>query len=134
MVCIYCGQKTQVINSRTQHRNNQVWRRRKCLSCKSVFTTEEKADYSSHWLIRTQNKALQPFSRDKLHISLYESLKHRKTAVKDASALADTIIKKLAGNMQDGVVDMKTVQQHCLIALNRFDKVAAIHYQAFHKA
>lgn len=134
MVCIYCGQKTQVINSRTQHRSNQVWRRRKCLSCKSVFTTEEKADYSSHWLIKTQNNGLLPFSRDKLLVSLYESLKHRKTALKDASALADTIIKKLAGNMRDGVVEMKTIEQHALVALNRFDKAAAVHYQAFHKS
>jgi len=133
MVCIYCGNKTQVINSRTQHRSNQVWRRRKCLTCSSVFTTEEKADYASHWLIKTQNNGLQPFNRDKLLISLFESLKHRKTALEDASDIADTVIKKLAGNMRNGVVEMKTVEQHALVALNRFDKVAAVHYQAFHK-
>lgn len=132
MVCIYCGQKTRVINSRFQHRSNQVWRRRKCLDCNSVFTTEEKADLAGHWLIKTRNGALQPFNRDKLFISLYESLKHRKTASEDASALADTIINKLAGNMRGGVVEMKTIEQHILVALNRFDKVAAVHYQAFH--
>lgn len=133
MVCIHCGSKTQVINSRHQVRNNQVWRRRQCKQCQAVFTTEETPQYSAAWVIKTKNGAIRPFSRDKLQSSIYISCKHRKTALEDASGLTDTIIMKLSANVQDGVIQMQTINQVAQVALNRFDKAASIHYQAFHK-
>ena len=133
MVCIHCGSKTQVINSRHQVRNNQVWRRRQCKQCKAVFTTEETPQYNSEWVIKTKNGALRPFSRDKLQSSIYISCKHRNTALEDASGLTDTIIKKLSQDIQNGVLEMQTINQVTQVALNRFDKAASVHYQAFHK-
>lgn len=132
MVCVHCGSETQVINSRPQKRSNQVWRRRQCLKCKAIFTSEESAEYGASWAIKTDSGKMLPFSRDKLFLSLYECCKHRKTAVEDATALTDTIIKKVAPNIQDGIVDMKTVAQVSLVALNRFDKAAGVQYQAYH--
>jgi transcriptional regulator NrdR family protein len=131
MVCIHCQSETQVSNSRLQKKLNRVWRRRAC-SQGHVFTTLEAADYASQWLVAGAPKRLQPFSRDKLFISLYQSLQHRKTALSDASALTDTIIQKLAGQITDGVIASSTVTSVAQIALNRFDSAASSHYQAFH--
>lgn len=132
MVCIHCGAKTQVINSRSQKRNNQVWRRRQCLKCQSVFTTEESTQLAAAWIVKSKQGALQPFSRDKLLISLFNCLKHRKTAINDATGLTDTVIAKLSGAAKDGSLEAKTMQQTVQVALNRFDKAASIQYQAFH--
>jgi len=134
MVCIHCGQKTHIINSRLQKRSNQVWRRRECLNCQAVFTTEEKTDYSAAWLVRDQSGALQPFSHLKLFLSLYKSCEHRKTALSDAEALTDTVIKKLLGRSATSpAIDRQLIIQTTLVALNRFDRAASSHYQAFHK-
>lgn len=134
MVCIYCGGTTQVFNSRPQKRTNTVWRRRRCNTCNSVFTSEESAQYGAAWLVRRPTGALEPFSRDKLLISLHKSLGHRPTALGDASGLADTVIKKLLADARtDGTIEAAHIAQIVLVALNRFDKAAASHYQAFHR-
>jgi transcriptional repressor NrdR len=132
MVCIYCSGKTQVLNSRHQKRSNQVWRRRHCLECKSTFTTLESAEYTLAWQVRGRNRQLEPFSRDKLFLSIWNSLQHRKTALTDASGLTDTVIKKLLGEVEAATLDAGTIQRTALVALTRFDKAAATHYQAFH--
>lgn len=132
MVCIHCGQKTQVINSRLQQRANQIWRRRACLGCRAVFTTLESADYSAAWLVKGLSGSLTPFSRDRLFLSLYASCKHRQAAVNDAGALADTIRRQLLPQVRDGVVTARAITAAAQVALDRFDRAAAVHYQAFH--
>ncbi len=132
MVCIYCGGQTGVVNSRAQKKNNQVWRRRRCETCKAVFSTQEAAQYNLAWRVRN-GKRLQPFSGLKLFMSLYKSCEHRKTALSDAEELTDTVINKLPALMRDGVISSQDITGAAQIALNRFDKAASSHYQAFHK-
>ena len=134
MVCIHCGEKTHVINSRAQKRHNQIWRRRQCFACGAVFTTSEAAKYEAAWTVHRPGGHLEPFSRDKLLLSLYASCKHRKTALNDASALVDTVIKKLSDQVRAGRVDAQAIAQTAQVALNRFDKAASVHYQAYHQA
>jgi transcriptional repressor NrdR len=134
MVCIHCHGDTQVTNSRPQKRNNQIWRRRQCLRCKSIFSTHESADFPSIWRVRGVTGSLEPFSRDKLLVSLFVSLQHRKTALKDAGALADTVISKLSDHVTDAVISGQAIAQVAQVALNRFDKAASTHYGAFHSS
>lgn len=133
MVCIYCSSATQVTNSRHQKRANQVWRRRKCVNCGAIFSTTEVAD-SSQALSVNIDKSIQPFSRDILFISLYDSLKHRKDAMRDASALTTTIVSMLYPLADEAVVERDVVATISYTVLERFDKVAATHYKAFHPA
>jgi transcriptional regulator NrdR family protein len=102
------------------------------LDCGSTFTTEESTQYSSAWTVKDKKGALQAFSRDKMFLSLYNSLQHRQTAREDASGLADTIINKLALDVTDGAMTSTQISATALVALNRFDKAASTHYQAFH--
>lgn len=132
MVCIHCESKTQVINSRPQKRHNQVWRRRECTKCGTVFTTEETPLFEAVWAVTSKQGALHPFSRDKLFLSLYNSCQHRRTAVQDAAGLVDTIIKRLAAQSSGGLIDRHTIIQVAQVALNRFDVAASVHYEAFH--
>lgn len=131
MVCIYCGSETKVTNSRPQKRANKVWRRRQCLSCMAIFTTTEVVDLSGSVRVAKQ-KHLQAFQRDKLLLSIHDSLKHRKTAVSDATGLTDTVIARLYPLMTDSVLHTADIAVITLEVLNRFDKTAATHYAAFH--
>lgn len=133
MVCIHCGSNTQVTNSRLQKRRNQVWRRRQCVSCQALFTTEEGADYTAAWAVQGVEGGLEPFSRDKLFISMYESLKHRSAALADAGDLTDTVMQKLHKAQRDGVITHSSIIQTVEVALTRFDSVASTYYVAFHQ-
>lgn len=131
MVCIYCGGYTRVINSRHQSRSNGVWRRRRCLACKAVFSTEEAARLEAAWQVWDSGR-LKPFSRDELFLSVYDSCQHRKTALGDAEGLTETVINKLAAHVKGGTLEKTDITGVVQVALNRFDKAASVYYEARH--
>lgn len=131
MVCVYCGSETKVSNSRLQKKANQVWRRRVCLQCDAIFTTREAVDVTRALRIY-KNKQYEPFSRDTLLLSVYDSLRHRKTATADATALTETIMSRLLPRIADATLQRQDVLEVTTGVLARFDKAAATSYQAFH--
>lgn len=77
-------------------------------------------------------KRLEAFQRDKLLLSIHDSLKHRKTATSDATGLTDTVIARLYPLMQNTIIEKIDITVITLEILQRFDKTAATHYAAFH--
>jgi transcriptional repressor NrdR len=132
MVCIYCGGDLAVSNSRPQKSRNQTWRRRPCKACGAVFTSLEHLDLASSLTV-AKNDQLQPFDRDRLFISLYESLRHRPAAMSDARELASTVTVHIIKNATNGSVEARTICQQTLNTLRKFDQTAAMHYAAFHQ-
>ncbi len=132
MVCIYCGGNTRVTNSRPQVRSNQVWRRRQCNKCGALFSTTEKNDPGETLVVKVDDGNQESFLIEKLFLSIYESMKYRKNAVADAKYLTQTVINKLSHSTNNGVIDSKLITKAVLVSLNRFDKIAASHYLAFH--
>ncbi len=130
MVCIYCGEKTKTTNSRSSAANFRTWRRRQCISCQAIFTTEETADLKQS--LRVKNGAsLRPFIYEKLFLDVYESLSHRKTAYTDAKGLTDTIILKLLP-CKSGIIQNTEVKETALEVLKRFDSAAFTYYKSHH--
>ena len=130
MVCIYCGGKTKVANSRSSIKTGSTWRRRRCLGCSAVMTTRERVDLEDALRIKTTSGRLQPFLRDKLLVSVHLSLSHRKTALSDSTELTDTIIGTLAGLHTDGVIDITALTDEAASTLARFDNAAGVYYKA----
>jgi transcriptional regulator NrdR family protein len=108
-----------------------VWRRRKCVNCGAIFSTLEGVNISQALSVQKKN-GLEPFSRDTLLITVYDSLRHRKTALQDATALTSTIISTLTPLADNAVIDRDVIVTVTGTILQRFDKPAATHYQAFH--
>jgi transcriptional repressor NrdR len=133
MVCVHCSGATRVVNSRAQKRSNRVWRRRQCLVCSRVFSTEEGVQYENVWLVMDTSGRYRPFSPDKLQLSLYRSCQHRPTALNDAAALSKTIIQKLQSKLTDGLINSQVIAQVSQVALNRFDRAASVNYAAYHQ-
>jgi transcriptional regulator NrdR family protein len=133
MVCIYCGANTQIINSRPKPRFNQTWRRRHCKSCLATYTTIEQPSFSSTWLVsKTGSLESEPFYPEKLFLSLYRSLEHRVNPLTDAKHLCATVIVKLEAETTNGLFESSKIRDISLVCLRRFDKTAAVHYEAFH--
>lgn len=102
------------------------------MKCRAVFSTQETVQYRLAWQVR-HGKRLEPFSRLRLLISLQTSCGHRKTALSDAEALTETVIRKLTAYVSDGSIDKNDITQVAQVALNRFDKAASVHYAAHHR-
>jgi transcriptional repressor NrdR len=127
MVCIYCGGDTQVTNSRLQKRANTVWRRRKCLECGAIWTSLEAPEARSAFRV-IKNESMHEFSPETLMISLYEALRHRKTAVTDAAALTHTVLSELY-KKRVAALSTADIKKTAHAVLSRFDKTAAAVYQ-----
>lgn len=133
MVCIYCYNPTQVVNSRLQKKSNNIWRRRKCVVCAAVFTTQEQVRLSSSFVVAKQPGAvnLSPFHREILFLSITQACGHRQDAIKDAIELTETIITALPFSKQ-GTITTNQIADTSYEILSRFDKVAATYYRAYH--
>lgn len=131
MVCLYCGSKTEVTNSRSQKRRNQTWRRRHCLSCDITLTSIEAYDLSQSIVVCDTPRRTIPFSRDKLFLSLLASLGHRPNPLTDAAALCDTVIAAVVSARRVSIepTSIITFASH---ALKQFDTPAYVHYAANH--
>ena len=72
--------------------------------------------------------------REKLFISIYESCRHRPTAISDAIGLTDTIINQCLGIQKpNGVIRRSDVILIASEVLTRFDTVAGTYYTAYHR-
>ena len=93
MFCPYCDYSdTEVVNSRATKKNTRVWRRRKCIKCKSVFTTHEAVDLSNIVIIKKSGKT-EYFNRAKLYSGIYGSTIGLK--VEDREKLVEKITKEV---------------------------------------
>jgi transcriptional repressor NrdR len=131
MICPYCASHTKVTNSRPSIKTPEVWRRRQCLICNSIWTTREVVDLSLSHTIRTHQNSLEPFQRDKLFVSLLDSCAHRKTALADASALTDTVLGMIL-RQENAEIDINYLIELTADTIKRFDKTAAAVYRAKH--
>lgn len=131
MDCIYCGVKTKVSNSRKQKRTSQVWRRRTCPDCKAIFSTLEGVDLEKSLAVGKNGK-IEPFSRDKLLLSVFSACGHRKDALESSVALTSTIIGKATSRHAGPTLERDEVVKIATETLKRFDRPAYVQYKAYH--
>lgn len=70
--------------------------------------------------------------RDKLYLSVYDSVRHRKNACTDATELTDSIVARLQALTNSPSIETSMITEVALSFLDKFDRVAATHYRAFH--
>ena len=108
-----------------------MWRRRKCLKCGNVYSSIDAINWGQ--AIRYNHKGrLEPFSRDKLFLILYEACRHRKTAQSDATALTDTVLSKLWSRVASASLTREQIVSTAADVLKHFDRAAASAYLAYH--
>jgi len=122
-----------VANSRPQKRLMQVWRRRACLQCGAIFTSNEVVDLGTSLIVRAPQGTITPFSRDKLFVSVLRAVGHRTEPLADANALTATIISKLLHATTEAAIEPSQITDIVLETLTRFDKAAAVQYGAYHQ-
>jgi len=93
MDCPYCGYNdSKVIDSRSV--NDGIRRRRQCLSCGSRFTTYERLQPASLFVIKKDERR-EEFSRDKLLTGIRKACEKRPLPTGAVDKLADDIESEL---------------------------------------
>jgi transcriptional repressor NrdR len=134
MVCPFClHKKTDIYNTRKTGGGATVWRRRRCLSCQSAFTTQEHFDPSGVWKIKG-NKKTRPYSRATLSMSILRACDHRSNQDDAAWYLFQTVEQKLTPLLDE----KRTLTTHAVIetvagVLKRFDAAAYVKYISTHQ-
>ena len=133
MVCIYCGQKTSTAITRSSNSSPRTWRRHKCSSCKAVFTTRELPDYALSIAVQHRNGQISPFMADKVFVSVFKSMTHRKDPTCDSRGITDTVIDRICNQQDNGIIKKESLRRVIADILQRFDDVAYVSYVAHHK-
>ncbi len=81
-------------NSRPTREYTQIWRRRRCLSCKKTFSTYERIDMQYLKIIKEMNRH-ETYSRTRLYNSITSVMNGDKQKLDQLDALVDTIESKL---------------------------------------
>jgi transcriptional regulator NrdR family protein len=89
-------------------------------------------DLSSCLVVSDNSGKIEPFSRDKLLISLNDSLRHRKSHVYDSSELTDTVINKVLHLISSATITRDELVGVITEILDNFDHAAAVQFAAFH--
>lgn len=133
MVCIYCGNKTEVVNSRLLHRSAKVWRRNRCKSCKQVFTTIETYDLPKCLSVKKRRDKIEPFCREKIFIAIHKAVEHVNDPINTANSLTDTVISNLIvkNKASPGLITSQEIALTAFSVLKRYDAAAAIRYLSF---
>lgn len=96
MFCPVCHSEQLIVtNSRPTRGDSQIWRRRKCLSCKSHFTTYEKFDLSFLKISKRSGKK-EYFSHSKFYSGIYHAaVAGKKVDRGDASVIAENVTARI---------------------------------------
>lgn len=129
MQCPFCKSDTSVEISRPSRKTPSVWRRRRCESCRKVFSSREKPDLSLSITVKKEAGQTEPFSEDKLLLSIHSCFSHRKDALEASRALSDTAIRRLLPS-PSGSIYTKDIKSTVEKILRRFDGPAYTYYKA----
>jgi transcriptional regulator NrdR family protein len=92
----------------------------------------ESAELSTSLVIKHEDGHIEPFSRDKLFVSIHDAVGHRQSPAEDAGALTATISTHLLKRAESAAIRPADVISVALQVLQRFDNAAAVQYGAYH--
>jgi transcriptional repressor NrdR len=127
MKCPYCrSETTDVFNSRPTRFGSQIWRRRRCLSCRESFTTYEAVDLSFIEVTKTSRRH-EGYSRAKLYASIYAAFLDVDGKQGVIDAVTDTVEAKLLDSHTSPIAS-KAIAEIVLQTLKHFNTAAFVRY------
>ena len=130
MNCPYCGyDDSRVIDSRDV--NDGVRRRRQCLSCGSRFTTYERVQPASLFVIKKDGRR-EEFNRDKLLAGIRKAWEKRPLPVGSVDKLASDIEAELY-NLGKAEISGAVIGDIVMERLKELDHVAYIRFSSVYR-
>ncbi len=131
MVCPFCSSTdTNVVNSRAKKRTARVWRRRACLNCSAIFTTNELPNYEQLTVIK-RNARKEKFSYPKLFISVWRACEPLKSPQDTSEAICESIMERVLKQSTNGEVSTEQISEIAGGVLQRYNSGAFVRYISF---
>ncbi|MBC8480538.1 MAG: transcriptional repressor NrdR [Actinobacteria bacterium] len=130
MVCPFCqAEETSVVDSRKNTEGTSIRRRRNCSSCKSRFTTYEKASIAQIVIKRNGNR--EEFNLEKLYQGVQNAFGGQELSEKKLKALVDTIYNDI--QEQGNKVQSEFIGETALSHLKEVNQVAYVRFASVYK-
>lgn len=132
MKCPYCsGEESKVVDSRSTDDNIAIRRRRECLNCSRRYTTYEKVEDISIFVIK-RDLTRELFNRDKLISGLMRACEKRPVTRANIENIVDSIEKNLNNNMITEV-NSEVIGEMILDKLKNIDEVAYVRFASVYR-
>lgn len=130
MKCLYCGHNnSKVIDSRDV--NEGIRRRRECLGCGARFTTYERQQPASLFIIKKDNRR-EEFNHDKLLTGIRKACEKRPLPTGTIDKLADDIETGL-DNMGKTEIPSTVIGDMVMARLKGLDYIAYIRFASVYR-
>ena len=133
MDCIYCDNETRVTNSRPQKADHQTWRRRQCNTCQATLTSIEHIKLDEALRVQKRKQPIEPFLRDKLFLSIYQSVSHLEKSATLAQQLTSTVLRHILKEISGPIISTDKIAIITAQVLKRYNAAAAVRYLSFQK-
>lgn len=132
MRCPFCQSfNVVVVDSRLRNEGTSIWRRRECLTCGKRFSSREKADYSYLAVIKKDGRR-QPFSREKIFLSMVKSLGKRSIPEQKLEKAVEEIVQEIH-KLGQSEIESSLIGNLVLEQLFKLDLVAYIRFASVFK-
>ena len=133
MICPACGVgETRVLESRVSDAGEAIRRRRECLDCHARFTTFERLEQSTLWVVK-RDGSRQPFDRPKLLRGLERACVKRPVALDQIERIIAAVE---TGFRSDGLTEVpsEAIGEAALLHLRELDGVAYIRFASVYRS
>lgn len=132
MRCAFCYNKeTKVVDKRESPDETSTRRRRECLKCGKRFTTYERAELTTLYVIK-KNGNREMFDRPKLLGGLFKACEKRPISSDDVEEMANKIETELR-KRDNNEVKSTDIGEKIMKYLKRKDKVAYIRFASVYR-
>ncbi len=133
MQCPFCAHKdTRVVDSRLVGEGDQVRRRRECSACRERFTTYEKVEEITLYVIKKDGRR-EPYARDRTLAGLVKACEKRPISRAQLESLLDDIERTTltdAGNE----VSSRDIGEAVMTRLQKLDEVAYVRFASVYRS
>lgn len=131
MKCPQCGHLEHRVLETRVHREEEIRRRRECLSCKLRFTTVETLFTHYPHVIKKDGRR-EPFSKEKLRRGIQIACKKRPVSVGQIESLVN-LISRWVQNTPDREMSAQKIGQGVVKELKTLDDVAYVRFASVYK-
>ena len=127
MKCPFCAHiDTFVLESRVSDDGQSLRRRRECSSCQKRFTTFERVEGPTIFVIK-RDGSRQPFDREKIVKGIIRSFDKRPVSIDQVTQVADEVVREVR-RKEVSEISSKTIGRMVLKRLKNIDKVAWLRF------
>lgn len=133
MRCPFCQEpENKVIDSRESHEGSVIRRRRECLQCKRRFTTYERVEELTPFIVKKDGRR-EAFDREKILAGLKKACEKRPVSVDQLEGVITEIEQRLQESGEKEV-HSSSVGEEVMRRLQGLDEVAYVRFASVYRS